>query len=87
MLSCPDAEPYVLVRPALPDEAVVATGRTCELWIDWFCQGSRTKSYMIKGGVRREKKTWHSSKENICQAKGSILPHKLVVEKGTSDQV
>lgn len=55
VFSCPDAEPYELVRPALPDEDVVATGRTCELWIDWFCQGSRTKSYMIKEGERRKK--------------------------------
>jgi hypothetical protein len=38
-----ETEPYALARPVAPEEEE-PVGMTCELWLDWFCHGSRTKS-------------------------------------------
>lgn len=46
-----ETELYALARPAAPEEETA--GITCELWLDWFCHGSRTKS-CIQEGKRRE---------------------------------
>ena len=35
-----ETEPYALARP----EEAEPAGMTCELWLDWFCHGRRTKS-------------------------------------------
>lgn len=44
-LSWVEAEPQAPARPALADEADAPAGTVCELWLDGFCKGSRTKSY------------------------------------------